>query len=565
MDIGSLPEDTALNQNTSFISNNGKVSKMSSMEEQIVADLFTADLGPTDPNKTLTQEAEKQLYNTIQGQIESIQDTIVTLDSSVVHKDGSSTMTGDFNIGFNKIVNLADPVDPNDGVNKDYIDQLIVNQGTVQIAIDAYQYYTAAIGASIITFSPTTGSMPTQYIDGQRINFTSPATLNTASFSAQIGTLTAKPIIKSSDLQATQPGDIQQNYNYTLVYNENDFASSGSWRLFDTSTVANKIFSGVKNRIINGDFRIWQRNQTFTNITSGAYNADRFKSTWDAVGSQRTVSRQAFAAGELEGPGLYSPYYLRVQQTTAGSGGTFNALLQFVEDVRSLSGQVVTLSFYARFITGTNTLIGDLRQYFGTGGTPSSPVVVPFSFGNIGTNWSKCSVTVQLPSLSGKALGTNNDHYLQLTLALPVNQIFTADIAYVQLEVGSIATPFETRSLASEIALCQRYYEKSYELDNVPGATVNDYYGALDATGGRGTSGSRGGSYLFKVTKRAVPTVTFWNPAVAGTQGARNSTTAVNVTGAVAINQGANSFRIASQLGATTDDINFHFTADAEF
>lgn len=68
----------------------------------------------------------------------------------------------------------------------------------------------------------------------------------------------------------------------------------------------------------------------------------------------------------------------------------------------------------------------------------------------------------------------------------------TGTLSLVQLEKGSVATPFEFRSIGQELQLAQRYYET-----------------------GRGFAGSRSGdnvctaSVNFKVTKRATPTMTW--------------------------------------------------------
>lgn len=526
-DISTLPEDTSLNQSTKFISSNGKVSTVASLEQQIRNDTFTSSLGTADPTKTLDQPASKQLYETIQTQIASLQSNISALNALMIKKDGSVAMTANLDLGSHKMVNLITPTSPTDAVNKDYVDQLIVNQGTVNIAIDAYLYYTASVTSNTIALTNTSGAIPTSYIDGQLVNFICPVNVNVASMLAQIGSLATKPILKGSDLQVTQAGDFQQNYNYTLQYNANDLAGTGAFRLLNPTLAANKTFSGTKNRVINGNFRYWQRNQTFTNVATNAFTSDRWSYIWDGTGGQRTVSRQAFSPGELEGPGLFAPYYSRTQQTLAGTGATFNTLKQTIEDVRTFAGQVVTLSFYCRFVTGVNTITGDIKQYFGTGGSPSATIPLPFTFTNVGTGWTRCSVSISVPSISGKILGTNNDHGLIISLVQPLNQTFTFDLAYVQLEAGSVATPFEYRNDQQELALCQRYYEKSYELDTLPGTAVSQATaGIVPSSPGQhlfeGSGSAATTSVSFRVQKRTVPTVTIYNPVTGAGNSARS-------------------------------------------
>ena len=78
-----------------------------------------------------------------------------------------------------------------------------------------------------------------------------------------------------------------------------------------------------------------------------------------------------------------------------------------------------------------------------------------------------------MPSISGKTLGTAADSFLFLGVYFDAGSDFNArtdslgqqsgtfDIAQVQIEPGSVATPFERRSIGTELALCQRYFNKT--------------------------------------------------------------------------------------------------------
>jgi hypothetical protein len=78
------------------------------------------------------------------------------------------------------------------------------------------------------------------------------------------------------------------------------------------------------------------------------------------------------------------------------------------------------------------------------------------------TAWTRVTKTITIPSISGKTLGTGN--CLEVFLysfsdTIPVSG--TIDIWGVQIEYGSLATPFQTASGGSpqaELAMCQRYY-----------------------------------------------------------------------------------------------------------
>jgi hypothetical protein len=98
-----------------------------------------------------------------------------------------------------------------------------------------------------------------------------------------------------------------------------------------------------------------------------------------------------------------------------------------------------------------------------------------------------------------------------------------------QLEKGTSATPFEYRPFGSELALCQRYYEKSYNLNVAPGTAE------VVTSGFQGTiimrlfglimNTSNGGfvNVYFKVNKMSNPTVKLYSA-----QGTQNAFTDLN-------------------------------------
>jgi hypothetical protein len=208
-------------------------------------------------------------------------------------------------------------------------------------------------------------------------------------------------------------------------------------------------YQGFRNKIINGDFSIWQRN-TITSFSSTPFigAADRWYSASNVPFGNAYVSRETLAPGTI--PGYEAQYFL-------GSINYYNqsnVFSQRIEDVRTLAGRTVTLSFWVNNFGYGNTFItSSLTQNFGTGGSTA----VQTNFSNVTTTsgWSRVSRTLTLPSISGKTVGANS--YLQL--ALNTNGHYFVGIAGVQLEQGSVATPFEQRSLGVEQFLCDRYYQ----------------------------------------------------------------------------------------------------------
>ena len=210
-----------------------------------------------------------------------------------------------------------------------------------------------------------------------------------------------------------------------------------------------------KNKIINGDFGIWQRGTTFS--TSAAYTSDRWELLFDGSAATRAITRQSFTAGTAPVAGYEGKFFFRYDQSVAGSGATFNIVRNKMEDVQTYAGQTVTLSFWAK-ASATTTMDGiRFTQNFGSGGSGGvSTTAVEDPIFTI--SWTRYSYTVAIPSISGKTIGANN--CLELRFLFPINSTFTVDIWGVQVEAGSAATPFQTATgtLQGELAACQRYY-----------------------------------------------------------------------------------------------------------
>lgn len=205
-----------------------------------------------------------------------------------------------------------------------------------------------------------------------------------------------------------------------------------------------------RQAIINGNFDRWEQGTSFT--SNSTYTADRWYTTRDGSGGFTNVSRVPFTAGQTEVPGEPA-YYLRKECTVAPTGQTFNVILQKIESVRTFAGQTVTLSFYGRMdLARSGVLL--VVQNFGSGGSPSVNAKVASVV--YSTTFAMTTITFAMPSILGKTIGTND--CIEIQFHSPLNSVFTHDISQVQLCAGSTALPFQPRSIAEEVALCQRYY-----------------------------------------------------------------------------------------------------------
>lgn len=201
-----------------------------------------------------------------------------------------------------------------------------------------------------------------------------------------------------------------------------------------------------KNYIVNGDFSVWQRGTSQT--SSGYGSVDRWLWTGNNIA---TISRQDFTLGQTDVPNE-PKHFLRLAVT---SNSQYHELEQKIEDVRTLAGKTVTLSFYAKGTIGFGVR---LIQNFGTGGSPSNIVIAIASQQTISPIWKRYSITGTLPSIAGKTFGTNNNSHLWVSFQITDTTTGTFDIAMVQLEEGAVATDFEVVDPALQLMRCQRYY-----------------------------------------------------------------------------------------------------------
>ena len=214
-------------------------------------------------------------------------------------------------------------------------------------------------------------------------------------------------------------------------------------------------FTAGKNKIINGDFSVWQRGTSVTGSGTETYSADRFLWVGDGSGGTRTFSRQTMGYGDIAN--YEYPYFFRFNQSVAGSGASYNYLCQRIENANTFAGQTVTFSFWAKASASTTLPAIYARQRFGSGGSSETSTTVASSIA-LTTSWQRFTYTFTVPSIAGKTVGTGS--YLTMDVYHPINTTFTVDTFGWQLEAGSNATAFQTATgtIQGELAACQRYY-----------------------------------------------------------------------------------------------------------
>jgi hypothetical protein len=307
-----------------------------------------------------------------------------------------------------------------------------------------------------------------------------------------------------------------------------------------------------RNYIINGSFDVWQRG---TALNGAGYLADRWSLT-PGTGSTMSTSRNTIPMGDTYF--TTATYTGRLVRTATGSGDA--VYFQRIENVRLLANQQVTLSFKARGSALLTGVQASFTQSFGTGGSPSADVLgTAVTLSPITTAGTNQSVTFNIPSVSGKTLGTNGNDYLQINIIVPpsVGNFTSLDITDVQVETGNTATAYKKRDIAQEVMFCQRYFQKSYSLDVQP--TTITTIGQIAYVGGAARA-----TVFLRTEMRVFPTVTLYSP--------NNGATGAGYNGAVASNVAMNATDVSTNnvlianngTNSAGQTIAFHYTANSE-
>ncbi len=280
-----------------------------------------------------------------------------------------------------------------------------------------------------------------------------------------------------------------------------------------------------RNLIINGAMQVAQRG---TSSTLDQYQTvDRFRVTWGGVNI--TQSQQTLSSGDPYNEGFR--YFLRAANTSTSSATNSFSQLDYYTESQDIaksgwnytdSNSFVTVSFWAR-----SSLAGTYYVHCADEDVNQFVYNIPFTLS--ANTWTK--ITHSIPGNSSLVFNNDNGRGLRLSFipyygtdfTNPTNSqeeawftrdegsytpdysqnwnntaSATFDITGVQLEVGSVATPFEHRSYGDELARCQRYY-----FQTGTGATYNSV-----TTGFANTTTNSVQLITYPVQMRSAPSLT---------------------------------------------------------
>ena len=219
-----------------------------------------------------------------------------------------------------------------------------------------------------------------------------------------------------------------------------------------------------RNILLNGRINVQQRGTGPWTVT-GYYTADRWQMS--VVGDTFSASVISLPPATIVGDESAAAS-LQVVVTGGASAGNYTQIVQNTLDAKRTSNKTVTFSFWAKGSAALNVGVY-LAQLFGTGGSPSTGVVIaPHTFA-VTTTWTRYSCSFTVPSTSGETFGTNNDSSLVVGIGLSSGSTFasqlgvgvqsgTFDFWGLQLEIGSTVTALESRSTDDELLRCQYFY-----------------------------------------------------------------------------------------------------------
>lgn len=327
-----------------------------------------------------------------------------------------------------------------------------------------------------------------------------------------------------------QPGDLWWKSDEGQLYVYYNDGTSSQWVIANAfmggtafgditvTSINDGPLAGARNRVINGDMRIDQRNAGAAVANANGYIVDRWTVPYSGSG-RYTAQRSTVAPA-----GFTNSFLVTVSTAVTPAATDTYQYIQPIEGLNiadlgwgSASAKTVTLSFWVRSSVAGTYGIGVINSTGARSYVPTYSITAANTWeyktitipgDTTGTWLTDNGVGIYLifdlgsgsnynsPSANSWQASTGGFRRTSGTVNFISNNGATFYLTGVQLEVGSRATPFERRNYQQELAMCQRYYQIYEEYT----------FRAVGYSGGAG--GIAGMSSAYHTKMRVAPTVT---------------------------------------------------------
>jgi hypothetical protein len=375
-------------------------------------------------------------------------------------------------------------------------------------------------------------------------------------------------------------------------------------RTINGDGVDSSVGGGRFNRIRNSGFWFAQRQApaTLTTYSSAAApNATRVITAdgWGVTNENASVQyRRVDTSGGIEA-GLLSRYYGEFTKITSNGKIIVSQVLEGTV-CESLRGRTVRIQAKLKHILGTGTwrmgvlylttagTVDSLPTTFVSafGGTGTDPtwgtnlstkapdvgtlgdggtIVSPCVQANLTTSWARVGCVATIPtSAKNIVIVVFSDAQVTTTQGLGISEVSITDDASI--------VDWQPDDLPNELARCQRFYQKTFKVDDNPVANAGNTTGALQCMVGKAGATALAGWFQWRFNPpmggNAAPTITMLNPGAAGAQARRISGAASADQTATAVNYNLSTnvdISFTGDAGGTVGDrVVLHATADTE-
>ena len=478
---------------------------------------------------------------------------------SLRQSDGSSgAMIGGltlWNAQSGRLTNLSPPTASSDAATKSYVD--------------------AEVAAA--TLDPTTTVSP------YAVTLLDDA--DAAAAQATLGALaTGSDLFESANVNAAM-GVLGYS---TFMRDMRTMADAAAARVYVNAPSAHQVYR--RNHIVNGDFQVWQHGTTFNSTTpvgGGNNNNVYFADQWilQSDGNDRVdITRSRTDVGA----GAKASAVFNVQV-----GNTRFAAINIVESVDVIPLREKECSFSVQMrAAGSLTDFSVFPIYWtGTADAPTRPIITGWGgVYNETPTWAAGWAAVSGGAINLTATSTMqkfdflNGAVTAFEMPATANNfalvIVTADPAFtagaiatltgVQLVESPTHVDFPSKSLDEEIALCERFYQKTFELEVPPAQNIGNVRGALICKARTADIGNLTLEFPWRFTRRmrTTPAVTSYNPQ--GLDSAADSIDSADTSAVTIVGEGDSGVTIISGPTAKTaleqtEGYAVHASADARF